>query len=46
MTDEEEKKALINDIETRLKEISLEKLRRVDWYIDRINRQRQKNTGA
>lgn len=38
MTDEEEKKALIKDIETRLKEISLEKLRRVDWYIDRINR--------
>lgn len=40
MTDEEEeeKKALIKDIETRLKEISLEKLRRVDWYIDRIDR--------
>ena len=38
MTDEEEKEALIKDIETRLKEISVEKLRRVDWYIDRINR--------
>lgn len=39
MTDEEEEKeALIKDIDTRLKEISVEKLRRVDWYIDRIDR--------
>ena len=33
-----EQEALIREIETRLKELSVEQLRRVDWYIERITR--------
>lgn len=33
-----ERKALMKEIETRLRELSVEQLRRVDWYIDRIDR--------
>ncbi len=38
MSHEEEKAALIKDIEKRLQQLDVESLRRVDWYIDRINR--------
>ncbi len=33
-----EREALIHEIETRLKELSVDQLRRVDWYIGRIDR--------
>lgn len=33
-----EKAALIKEIEKRLRELDVEQLRRVDWYIDRIDR--------
>ena len=33
-----EKQALIKEIEKRLRELDVEQLRRVDWYIDRIDK--------
>ena len=33
-----EQEALIHEIETRLKELTVEQLRRVDWYINRIDK--------
>ncbi len=33
-----EREALIHEIETRLKELTVEQLRRVDWYINRIDK--------
>ena len=33
-----EKQALIKEIERRIRELDVEQLRRVDWYIDRIDR--------
>ena len=33
-----ERQALIKEIERRIRELDLEQLRRVDWYIDRIDR--------
>jgi hypothetical protein len=37
-TSENEKQALLNEIERRIRELNVEQLRRVDWYIDRIDR--------
>lgn len=34
----QERQALIREIERRIRELSVEQLRRVDWYIDRIDR--------
>lgn len=34
----EERRALIREIESRIREMDVEQLRRVDWYIDRIER--------
>jgi hypothetical protein len=36
--DRMEKAALIKEIERRIRELDVEQLRRVDWYIDRIDR--------
>lgn len=36
--DRTEKAALIKEIERRIRELDVEQLRRVDWYIDRIDR--------
>lgn len=33
-----ERQALIEEIERRIRELDVERLRRVDWYIDRIDR--------
>lgn len=33
-----ERQALMKEIEARLRELDVEQLRRVDWYIDRIDR--------
>lgn len=33
-----ERQALIKEIERRIRELNVEQLRRVDWYIDRIDR--------
>lgn len=33
-----EKEALIKEIEKRIRELDVDQLRRVDWYIDRIDR--------
>lgn len=32
-----ERQALMKEIEARLRELDVEQLRRVDWYIDRID---------
>ena len=37
-SDRIEKTALIKEIERRLRELDVEQLRRVDWYIERIDR--------
>ena len=37
-SDRMEKEALIKEIERRIRELDVEQLRRVDWYIDRIDR--------
>ena len=37
-SDRMEKTALIKEIERRLRELDVEQLRRVDWYIDKIDR--------
>ena len=37
-TGREERRALIREIESRIREMAVEPLRRVDWYIDRIER--------
>ena len=33
-----EKQALTKEIESRIRELDVEQLRRVDWYIDRIDK--------
>ena len=37
-SDRMEKAALIKEIERRIRELDVEQLRRVDWYIDKIDR--------
>ena len=37
-TGREERRALIREIESRIREMDVEQLRRVDWYIDRISK--------
>ena len=33
-----EKQALIREIEKRIRTLDVEKLRRIDWYIDKIDK--------
>lgn len=37
-SDRVERQALIKEIERRIRELNVEQLRRVDWYIDRIDK--------
>lgn len=37
-TERIEKQALLREIEKRIRELDVDQLRRVDWYIDRIDR--------